>query len=74
MFQGSKHVADEQHFKVVTESGGNLNGTTNTDRTNYFETVPANQLEKVLWLESDRMGYLLEAVDQTKFENQRENG
>ncbi|MGK0528071.1 MAG: zinc protease, partial [Alteromonadales bacterium] len=72
MFQGSKHVADEQHFKVVTESGGNLNGTTNTDRTNYFETVPANQLEKVLWLESDRMGYLLEAVDQTKFENQRE--
>lgn len=72
MFQGSKHVADEQHFKVITESGGNLNGTTNTDRTNYFETVPANQLEKVLWLESDRMGYLLEAVDQTKFENQRE--
>lgn len=72
MFQGSKHVADEQHFKVITEAGGNLNGTTNTDRTNYFETVPANQLEKVLWLESDRMGYLLEAVDQEKFENQRE--
>ena len=72
MFQGSKHVADEQHFKVITEAGGNLNGTTNTDRTNYFETVPANQLEKVLWLESDRMGYLLEAVDQKKFENQRE--
>lgn len=72
MFQGSKHVADEQHFKVITEAGGNLNGTTNTDRTNYFETVPANQLEKVLWLESDRMGFLLEAVDQEKFENQRE--
>lgn len=72
MFQGSKHVADEQHFKVITESGGNLNGTTNTDRTNYFQTVPANQLEKVLWLESDRMGFLLEAVDQEKFENQRE--
>ncbi|BFT30998.1 pitrilysin family protein [Alteromonas sp. D210916BOD_24] len=72
MFQGTKHVADEQHFKVVTEAGGNLNGTTNTDRTNYFETVPANQLEKVLWLESDRMGFLLEAVDQEKFENQRE--
>ncbi|MEM7420575.1 MAG: pitrilysin family protein [Pseudomonadota bacterium] len=72
MFQGSKHVADEQHFKVITEAGGNLNGTTNTDRTNYFQTVPANQLEKVLWLESDRMGYLLEAVDQEKFENQRE--
>ncbi|MCQ8847617.1 insulinase family protein [Alteromonas stellipolaris] len=72
MFQGSKHVADEQHFKVITEAGGSLNGSTNTDRTNYYETVPANQLEKVLWLESDRMGYLLEAVNQTKFENQRE--
>lgn len=72
MFQGSENVADEQHFKIITESGGDLNGTTNTDRTNYFETVPANQLEKVLWLESDRMGYLLSAVDQKKFENQRE--
>ncbi len=46
MFQGSKNVADEQHFKIVTQSGGNLNGTTNTDRTNYYETVPKNQLEK----------------------------
>ncbi|NDV91883.1 insulinase family protein [Alteromonas sp. 345S023] len=72
MFQGSQHVADEQHFKVITEAGGSLNGSTNTDRTNYYETVPANQLEKVLWLEADRMGFLLEAVDQTKFENQRE--
>lgn len=72
MFQGSKHVADEQHFKIITDAGGNLNGTTNTDRTNYYETVPANQLEKVLWLEADRMGFLLEAVDQSKFENQRE--
>ncbi|WP_421133993.1 M16 family metallopeptidase [Alteromonas sp. A079] len=72
MFQGTKHVADEQHFKIITEAGGNLNGTTNTDRTNYYETVPANQLEKVLWLESDRMGFLLDAVDQDKFENQRE--
>ena len=72
MFQGSKHVADEQHFKIITDAGGSLNGSTNTDRTNYYETVPANQLEKVLWLESDRMGYLLEAVNQTKFENQRE--
>lgn len=72
MFQGSKHVADEQHFKVITESGGNLNGTTNMDRTNYYQTVPANQLEKVLWLEADRMGFLLEAVTQEKFEVQRE--
>jgi len=72
MFQGSEHVADEQHFKVITEAGGSLNGSTNTDRTNYYQTVPANQLEKVLWLEADRMGFLLPAVDQTKFENQRE--
>jgi len=72
MFQGSENVADEQHFKLVTEAGGTMNGTTNTDRTNYFQTVPANQLEKMLWLESDRMGYLLDAVTQEKFEVQRE--
>jgi zinc protease len=71
MFQGSKHVADEQHFKIITEAGGNLNGTTNTDRTNYFETVPSNQLEKMLWLEADRMGFLLDSVTQKKFEVQR---
>lgn len=71
MFQGSDNVADEQHFKIVTESGGTLNGTTNRDRTNYFETVPANQLEKMLWLEADRMGFLLDAVTQKKFEVQR---
>ncbi|MEW6993237.1 M16 family metallopeptidase [Colwelliaceae bacterium MEBiC 14330] len=71
MFQGSQNVADEQHFKVVTQSGGNLNGTTNSDRTNYFETVPKNQLEKMLWLESDRMGFLLEAITAEKFEIQR---
>ncbi|MCW8093121.1 M16 family metallopeptidase [Alteromonas sp. ASW11-130] len=72
MFQGSKHVADEQHFRIITEAGGDMNGSTNTDRTNYYQTVPANQLEKVLWLEADRMGFLLEAVDQKKFELQRE--
>jgi len=71
MFQGSKNVEDEQHFKVVTQSGGNLNGTTNTDRTNYYETVPKNQLEKMLWLESDRMGFLLETITKEKFEIQR---
>ncbi len=71
MFQGSDNVADEQHFKIVTEAGGTLNGTTNRDRTNYFQTVPSNQLEKMLWLEADRMGYLLDAVSQQKFENQR---
>lgn len=72
MFQGSDHVADEQHFKLVTESGGTLNGSTNRDRTNYYETVPSNQLEKMLWLEADRMGFLLDAVTQKKFEIQRE--
>jgi zinc protease len=71
MFQGSDHVGDEQHFKIITEAGGTLNGTTNLDRTNYFETVPSNQLEKMLWLESDRMGFLLDAVTQQKFEVQR---
>ncbi|KJF86775.1 insulinase family protein [Photobacterium phosphoreum] len=71
MFQGSKHVGDQQHFKLITEAGGNLNGSTNRDRTNYYETVPANQLQKVLWLESDRMGFLLDAVSQRKFEIQR---
>lgn len=72
MFQGSDNVGDEQHFKIVTESGGTLNGSTNRDRTNYFETVPNNQLEKMLWLEADRMGFLLDAVTQKKFEVQRE--
>jgi len=72
MFQGSVNVADEEHFKIVTEAGGNLNGTTNRDRTNYYQTVPANQLEKIIWLEADRMGFLLDAVTQDKFEVQRE--
>ena len=71
MFEGSEHVADKEHFKIVTESGGTLNGSTNLDRTNYFETVPSNQLEKMLWLEADRMGFLYNAVTQPKFEIQR---
>ncbi len=70
-FQGSDHVADEQHFKIITAAGGTLNGSTNLDRTNYFETVPSNQLEKILWLEADRMGFFLDAVTQQKFEVQR---
>ncbi|USD65693.1 pitrilysin family protein [Vibrio sp. SCSIO 43136] len=72
MFQGSEHVGDQEHFRIITEAGGTLNGTTNRDRTNYFQTVPSNQLEKMLWLESDRMGYLLNAVSQRKFEVQRD--
>jgi predicted Zn-dependent peptidase/cytochrome c5 len=61
MFQGSKHVGEDRHFailKTIGESG--VNGTTNLDRTNYFETVPAHQLDTALWLEADRMGYLLQ--------------
>lgn len=72
MFQGSDHVGDDQHFKIVTESGGRLNGSTNRDRTNYYETTPINQLEKILWLEADRMGFFLDAVTQRKFEVQRD--
>ena len=72
MFQGSTNVGDDEHFKIISEAGGTMNGTTSTDRTNYFQTVPANQLEKVLWLEADRMGFLLDAVTQEKFEIQRD--
>ncbi len=72
MFEGSKNVADEEHAQIVTDAGGTRNGTTNNDRTNYFETLPANYLETALWLEADRMGLLLEAINQEKFEIQRE--
>lgn len=71
MFQGSTNVGDDEHFRMVSAAGGTSNGTTNADRTNYFQTVPANQLEKMLWLEADRMGFLLDAVTQEKFEVQR---
>jgi zinc protease len=72
MFQGSDHVGDDEHFKIVTQAGGRLNGSTNGDRTNYYETTPVNQLEKILWLEADRMGFFLDAVTQRKFEVQRD--
>lgn len=72
LFQGSEHVGDDQHFKHVSEAGGSLNGTTNRDRTLYYETLPANQLELALWLEADRMGFLLPAMTQAKLDNQRD--
>src|SRR5262245_25107941 len=72
LFQGSQHVGDDQHFKLISEAGGTLNGTTNTDRTLYFETLPSNQLELALWLEADRMGFLLPAVTLAKLDNQRD--
>ena len=71
MFQGSDHVGDDVQFKIVTEAGGTMNGNTTTDRTVYFETMPSNNLETGLWLEADRMGFLLDAVTQNKFEVQR---
>ena len=71
MFEGSKNVGNNDHFKHIAEAGGTLNGSTNRDRTNYYETLPKNHLELALWLESDRMGFLLDAVTQEGFENQR---
>ncbi|MBM3991020.1 MAG: insulinase family protein [Planctomycetes bacterium] len=72
LFQGSGHVASDGHFRHVTQAGGTLNGNTSFDRTLYFETVPSNQLELALWLESDRMGFLLDAMTQAKLDNQRD--
>src|SRR6476620_7771423 len=70
MFQGSKNYMDG--WRGVDELGGNVNGTTNEDRTYYFEAVPSNFLERVLYLEADRFGNLLDAMDQTKLDNQRD--
>jgi len=72
MFQGSENVPKEGHFKYIQEAGGNLNGSTSIDRTNYYESVPANYLDLVLWLESDRMGYLLPSLTQEKLTNQKD--
>lgn len=72
MFQGSSNVPDTAHFAFIEKAGGSLNGSTWLDRTNYFETVPAHQLELALWLESDRMGFLLPAMTQEKLDNQRD--
>ena len=73
MFQGSKHVPEDTYFRFLEKAGAtSINGTTNTDRTNYFETVPANQLELALWLESDRMAFLLDHADEATFKSQRE--
>jgi predicted Zn-dependent peptidase len=72
MFQGSKHVPKNKHFELIECAGGTLNATTWFDRTNYFETVPSRDLELALWLESDRMGWMLPAMDQEKLDNQRD--
>src|SRR5574341_2563491 len=70
MFQGSAHVQKGEHFKLVERAGGSFNGSTETDRTNYFETLPSNRLNLALWLEADRMRSL--AITQPNFDNQRE--
>ncbi|MFT5687184.1 MAG: zinc protease [Planctomycetota bacterium] len=71
-FQGSEHVSDNGHFQKIQAAGGTLNGTTSQDRTNYYETLPKEHLELALFLESDRMGFLLPAMTQEKLDNQRD--
>jgi zinc protease len=71
MFQGSRNIAEDTYFQYLEGAGATMvNGTTDFDRTNYFETVPSNQLELALWLESDRMGYLLDTLSQERLDNQ----
>jgi zinc protease len=73
MFEGSKNVGEKAHFKYLEAAGASdINGTTDFDRTNYFETLPSNELDLALWLESDRMGFLLDTLDAKKLQNQRD--
>jgi zinc protease len=73
MFQRSKHVPEDTYFKFLEAAGASdVNGTTNFDYTNYYETLPSGQLELALWLESDRMGYLLDTLDRSSFANQQD--
>lgn len=73
MFQGSRNVGEDMFFKYLERAGSSeRNGTTNSDRTNYYETVPSNELALALWLESDRMGFLLDHADEKTFASQRD--
>lgn len=72
MFQGSKNVGDEEHFKIISESGGTNNAYTSFDKTVYINTAPSNMTETLLWLEADRMGTHLEGFTEEKFNNQRD--
>ena len=67
MFQQSENVPEDQFFRLIQSAGGSLNGSTNNDRTNYYQTVPKNALELVLWMESDRMGYLTNTITKQAF-------
>ena len=71
LFQGSEHVADEEHFKIISNAGGEVNGNTTRDRTVYIQTFPSNFTETGLWMEADRMGFFLGAFTQKKYEIQR---
>jgi len=73
MFQGAQHIGEDVHFEILKKIGATgINGTTNLDRTNYFEVVPAHHLETALWLESDRMGYMLPMLNEKSLANQRD--
>jgi zinc protease len=72
LFQGSQHVPTNDHFRLIQQVGGVANGSTWYDRTNYYETLPSHQLELGLWLESDRMGFLLPALTQENLDTQRD--
>ena len=72
MFQGSRNVGKAEHMAIVQGAGGTMNGSTWLDRTNYYETLPSHQAELALWLEADRMGTLLDALNQENLDNQRE--
>jgi predicted Zn-dependent peptidase len=72
LFQGSEHVGSNEHFELIQRAGGTLNGSTWLERTNYYETLPSNQLALGLWLEADRMGSLLPAMTQEKLDTQRD--
>lgn len=71
MFQKSENVGEDQFFKNIQGAGGILNGSTNQDRTNYFEVIPKNALEMAMWMESDRMGYLTNTVTKSALANQQ---
>ena len=72
LFQGSAHVGSNEHFELIQRAGGTLNGSTWLERTNYFETIPSNEIALALWLEADRMGELLPAMTQEKLDTQRD--
>ena len=72
MFQGSGHVGSDMHFRLIQSVGGTVNGSTAFNRTHYYETLPSHHLERALWLEADRMGFLFEAMTQEKLDNQRD--